>query len=312
MKKILLSLEHFKASGSTQNFYHLYLAFKKNGYSVDVTSPRQGGHFQPHFGKFIFNSNEIYDAIIANHYTAIQHIENVGFSGKMKIFSPQISYIFDGSEFGDKIAMSKKWLDWADHIVTISQESFVALKEMGYHSKVVNQPVHTDLYQKEIPVKNKVILSCVRGDAAKQKIRNAAKICGYTVNELEIFNYNHLHDGTTADIKSQIKNAEIVIGIGRIVYESIAIGRPVIVYDERKYQESYADGLLDSYLSFLSFNERNCSGRTNKYKYNIENLIVEIKKASKLSLNFYDRCLNYFDSENALNIYKCIINSNDG
>lgn len=287
MKKILLVPEHLKASGTTVNFYNLYLGLKKLNVDVDVISPRPEGSYKTLFGSDYIEAYQLrdyYDAVIPNSFISIQFLSQKNIKYATKIFSPQISYIFDGTHIGGPSVVDVKWLQWADTIVTLSEESKIALKDLGYESIVVNQPIDADYYQQSTNVGNhNTILSCVRGSTSKKLIQDAIKETNYKLIELSIFDYNFSKDGSTNDVNKILDSVDLTIGIGRIVYESLAKGVPAIVYDDRNYHGSLADGLLNTIDSFEQSNFANCSGRTKRLVYTKQDILNDIGQSKSES-----------------------------
>ena len=87
------------------------------------------------------------------------------------------------------------------------------------------------------------------------------------------------------EVEDVIKTSDLVIGYGRSVYESMAIGRPCIVYGLNG-----GDGIIDSEQTFLKMLETNCSGWTFQnlkppYEETPDNIVREIEKYSKSHSN---------------------------
>src|SRR5690606_35238485 len=81
----------------------------------------------------------------------------------------------------------------------------------------------------------------------------------------------------TFDIECEINKADLIVGIGRSVYDAMACGRPCIVFDSRDYNGNRADGYLvpDLFDEFVQFN---CSGRYRNIRFNEDDLIREFEK----------------------------------
>src|SRR5690606_33723798 len=80
------------------------------------------------------------------------------------------------------------------------------------------------------------------------------------------------------DIERKINQADLVVGVGRSLYDSMACGRAVISYDVRTYME---EGKGDGYLDENNISEAlkfNCSGRRFNIKFEKESFKNELKK----------------------------------
>lgn len=230
-----------------RNFYVNYFTFKKGDTSRHIE--RLGIEFM---------SRSKYDLILANHNTCVNYLYNYG---------PIIQTchgIYPKLESPSPLA---------DCHVAISFEVHEHLKTLKKNSTIILNGIDLTRYKckKVISPKIKTILSLVQSDKANEKIESACK-------QLNI-NFFHLDKNQNPiwNIEDLINNADLVIGLGRSVYEAIACGRAVIIYDERPYAGSYADGYLtaDTIDLFIS---KNCSGRFRKLKLTTEELSQEIRK----------------------------------
>jgi len=68
-----------------------------------------------------------------------------------------------------------------------------------------------------------------------------------------------------------------VVSLGRGCYEAMACGRPVVIFDKRRYQTQMGDGYVTA-ENFGDFVRNNCSGRYSKKEFTIEELADEFRK----------------------------------
>ena len=82
-------------------------------------------------------------------------------------------------------------------------------------------------------------------------------------------------EGSVNDVEKWINKSDIVIGLGRVVYEAMACGRQPIIFDDRWYQGNLGDGIVtpDNIEKFMEYN---CSGRYSKRKFEVEDIVNEI------------------------------------
>ena len=93
---------------------------------------------------------------------------------------------------------------------------------------------------------------------------------GWTVKEtieegtigFEFFNLGG--DDRRENIDYWINWADLVVGLGRSVYEAMSCGRNAVIYD---YQGG--DGFVTP-ENILEFRKKNCSGRTNRLRYTVD------------------------------------------
>jgi hypothetical protein len=86
-------------------------------------------------------------------------------------------------------------------------------------------------------------------------------------------NFKHLGgEERHENVEDYLLWADMVIGLGRSVYEAMACERNVIIYDYMG-----GDGFVTP-ESILQFRKKNCSGRTNRIAYSPEQLRAEMSK----------------------------------
>ena len=92
------------------------------------------------------------------------------------------------------------------------------------------------------------------------------------------FESNNKHTNEIIDVQSKIAKADLVISLGRGVYESMCMGKNVLVADNRNYMPiGYMDGLIHE-GNFYELIKNNCSGRFSKHEITKEALMFEIDK----------------------------------
>lgn len=213
-----------------------------------------------------YMSRKKYDLIIANHFTTVSRLYKKG------IIIQTCHGIYPKLEQPNKKATG---------FISISQEVQNYLAENGFVSKLIYNSINlTRFYpKKDINDKPKVLLSLCHSVEANEIVKKLCK--ELNLEYLEAFKYKD----PIWNIEDLINSADIVIGLGRSAYESMACGRPVIVYDKRKYFPSYGDGYIRENLGFSLVN--NCSGRFSKKYLTIQDLKKEINKYNKEDQYFF-------------------------
>ena len=96
------------------------------------------------------------------------------------------------------------------------------------------------------------------------------------------------HINPIFNIEDLIKESDLVVSLGRGVYEGMSCGKNVLVADWRDYQHFHGpimDGLVtEENIKTLLFN--NCSGRAKKIPINEKNITDEMKKYSIKNCDF--------------------------
>tara|TARA_R110002020_G_scaffold178229_3_gene371148 strand:- start:976 stop:1437 length:462 start_codon:yes stop_codon:yes gene_type:complete len=91
---------------------------------------------------------------------------------------------------------------------------------------------------------------------------------------------------TTFAVEKEINKADIVVGLGRIVLESLACGRQPIVFDDRIYQGNVGDGIVTpNNIDDLAI--YNFSGRYSNKLFSVDDMVEELKKYDSSHSNFF-------------------------
>lgn len=190
-------------------------------------------------------------------------------------------------------------IDGADKYISISEEVKNNLSDLGYESIIIRNGVDCERFspQKQInkKLKNVLFLSNKQNPHSKDflEIEKACKkmklrlmACG-------------LQFGTSVwETEEFINLADVVISLGRGIYESMACERNVIVAD---YQGM--DGFLDE-NTYLEARKHNCSGRRFNHEITTDNVIKELKKYNiEQGSKNRNLILDYQNIKNTINNY---------
>jgi len=111
-------------------------------------------------------------------------------------------------------------------------------------------------------------------------------------------------------LESLINEADLVVGIGRSVYDAMACGRPVISFDKRKYSQALGDGYLNAQNLEVSI-RHNCSGRGSGKTMDAESFKEELKKYNPSDGQFLrDFALKEFNIEKSVQQYLDVLAKN--
>lgn len=162
---------------------------------------------------------------------------------------------------------------YADFHVGISREVCDSLDRKGFENVLVLNGLDLQQKRPEKPIypQLKKVLSLSQSEDANTMLRNVCDKLG-----LEFLSFNK-HKNPTFHIEQRINEADMVVGIGRSIYDAMACGRPCIVFDSRDYNGNKGDGYLHPYL-FNDFVKTNCSGRYLGKHFSEDTLIDEFRK----------------------------------
>ncbi|RLJ61482.1 hypothetical protein CLV86_2502 [Lacinutrix venerupis] len=292
---ILVTNNHLVNVGGSETFtYALIDGLKKKGHNVEYFTFEKGlvSTKIENELKVPFLSKKEYDIVFANHNTTISYLKK---SIKSK-FIQTCHGIFPPLEQPHK---------YADGYISISQEVQIHLNNKGYNSTLILNGIDCKRFKttKAPQPKLKSVLSLCQSKEANTAIQQAC-------NALNLdFEYLDKNINPIWDIENTINNHDLVIGLGRSIYEAMACGRPVLIYDNRSYADSFADGYLNKEILNNSI-KNNCSGRYYKYKFSVNDLVNEIKKYNYKDGQFFrEFALKNLNIEHQLDTYLEVANN---
>ena len=287
--KILVGANHLDQLGGSETFtYTLVEELSRRNLDVDV---------------FTFHHGEVSDRIARlsrlisvqeitkNHYdlALISHnsIFSINFKSKCSI---QICH-------GVLAPSLEEPSFWADKYVAVSQHVAKHLSSnYDIESEVIGNVINCKRFDVRKPINKSIkrILSLSQAESTNKILRQIGAEL-----DIEIIEFSKIGISTW-NLEEIINEADLVVSIGRGVYESMACGRPVLIYDERTYNGAFGDGLV----TLETFNESakfNCTGKRFRKIFTKESLIEEIKKYdSSISQSLRKKILEEFD------VIKCI------
>lgn len=263
--KILVTNHWLKKLGGSETFtYTLIGELVRQGNEVDLFTNVPGKvskRIEKDFG-VTQRLQERYDLILANHHTTVNEVFRLGRT--VQTCHGVIPRLEQPSNNADvRVGISE---EIADHIASkhiiwngIDCKRFAPLKPLN------DRP--------------KRLLSLVHSDKANILISKACVELGILFVEVNKYKRQFW------DMEEVINNCDIVVSLGRGAYEAMACGRPVVVFDARPYQDSYADGYVDK-GNIMELMKNNCSGRRYKKVFGVNELKKEILKYNKADGEF--------------------------
>ena len=272
---ILLGCDNLKSTGTGTFIYSLNNELLKRGHDVDIFTFNNGliGSRLPNLITNI-SKNSKYDLLILSQKNIVDEILKLNVSG-FKIYVSLMYDNFDKKKFPNETGPFNEM----NRVVTLSEESQNKLQSNGVKSSVIFMGYDCNRFRPIKPIKKEKprILSAVRGETANKMIKQACEILDLEfVSWLKPWDYvSKTEDGSVADVEKWINKSDIVIGLGRVVYEAMACGRQPIIFDDRWYQGNLGDGIVTP-DNIEKFREYNCSGRYSKRKFEVEDIVEEI------------------------------------
>lgn len=262
--KILVANHYLKNYGGTESYtYTLIKELVRLKYDVEYFTFEKGiisDQIENDLGVSYMRKDK-YDLILANHYTCVDYLFTRGFTIQTchgvypKLEQPSL---------------------YADAYVSISQEVQTHLALLGFNSVVIYNGIDTDRFypKNKINPDVKVVLSLSHSEEANSLIES---VC----NELDLkFLKRNKYTNALWNIEDFINEADLVVGLGRSAYEAMSCGRPVVIFDKRKYMDAFADGYITNILGLSLIN--NCSGRYFKRVLDKQSLANEFLKYNQI------------------------------
>ena len=260
VKSILIANNQLLQIGGSETYtYTIIKEFIIRGFDVEYFTFMRGD-FSSRMEKEIgvkFKTKNKYDLILANHNTCVEALMGFGFIIQTchGIYPP----------------LEQPSL-CANFHVAISQEVQNHLAIKGFVSIIIMNGIDTSKFysKKSINKELKNVISLCQSEDANKFIQSVCDTLGIK------FSYLNKNENPIWNVEDFINEADLVIGLGRSVYEAMACGRPVIIYDNRAYFESFSDGyIVNKLANSLS---HNCSGRFYKLKLTEKMMIEEFQK----------------------------------
>ncbi len=251
--KILVANHHLSELAGSETFtITLYNELQKMGHIVDLYAYKKSN---VKLAKTIDEPKDEYDLILLSHNTCMEKFRH--YRG-VKICTvhgttPRLEQPRTG----------------ADLYVSISEEIQSFMDSKGFKSEIIYNGIDSERFQpkKAINVDLKNVLSLCKTDEANIFIKRVCSKLGLNFKAIK----------NQPNVEDYINEADLVVSLGRGVYESLSCGRAVVVYDNRGYQEAYSDG----YLTKSKLDESlqcNYSGRKFKRILTEKDFIEELSK----------------------------------
>ncbi|OJX90625.1 MAG: hypothetical protein BGP01_04390 [Paludibacter sp. 47-17] len=257
---ILIANHHLKRTGGTENYsFALAEEMVRLGHQVEYFTYTKGYVSKKLEESGIrFKSRKTYDLILANHKTTIQFLHRKGFT--VQTCHGTLPTLEQPSKF-------------ADAYVSVTQEVHEHLQTKGIDSTLIKNGINCRRFAPRQQLNDRLgcVLSLCQSDEANAMIHQVCSRNGirYLSADKKLDNVWHLED--------LINQADLVVGIGRSLYDAMACGRTVISFDKRRYSEALGDGYLDA-ATVVDSIRYNCSGRGSRRKMDEATFENELRK----------------------------------
>lgn len=244
--------------------YTIATEMVKRGHSVHILTPKAGPYATEMAKTLSVNPvfDREYDLILISHGPCLVYVNGVGIKG------PRVCIVHG------TIGPTEHPRQGADQYVAVSNEVQAYLKQLGFDAIVIRNPIDCERYEPTQPINVKLqsVLAITTSLRAVSVIESACKQLGVRFSHISKYRPRY-------DVEVAINAVDLVVSLGRGCYEAMACGRNVIVFDDRPYQESWADGMITpaNIEELLRFN---CSGRARKLTWGTEDLVSAMSEYS--------------------------------
>ena len=278
---ILVGCNNLKPNGLGTFIYTQVKELIRRGHEVDVVTLHKG-KISNQLSSNMIELDEIkksYDFILISQNDIAHELIKRNVTG-YKIFTVM------GFIFIDNDIPNNSTLSYVDNVVSICKEIKEHLKkENDIDSIVINQPIDCKRFSSiNLPrwgQSSVKVISMVRGYESEILIRSACEMVGYeyigSQKPVEYQFHDNDEENSIFEVEDKIRRADIVVGLGRCVYESLACGRNALVFDDREYQGNLGDGMVTP-SNIDDLTKCNFSGRFLNKSFDIGDLTKELKK----------------------------------
>ena len=182
-----------------------------------------------------------YDLIIANHNTCLGMLTLHEVEGPKVFTSHGPAHKLEQANYG------------ADYYVSVSEEVLSAQAALGFFGEVVRNPIDLEKFRpQDDAARHPMLIMCKNADAMRMA-RRACELAGIAADVV------HYEAAPADNVHEILPLYEAVITSGRGVYEALACGCDVFIFDVRS-GIMRGDGWVTS-QNMLELVQYNCSGR---------------------------------------------------
>lgn len=264
--RILVGNIHLATTGGTENYtYALATKLKEMGHEVEYFTFVKGLVSDKLEAAGIpYMSHDKYDLILANHHIVVDRLHKHGFT--IQTCHGVLTPLEQPSPF-------------AHRHVSISSEIKKHVAKKGYESSILLNGIDCERFYPQKPLHDKLtgVLSLCQSETANNFIKECCETLDPNIKFLRCNKYTD----NVWEVEKKINEADLVIGIGRSLYDAMACGRCVMSFDIRENNLADNKATGDGYISAENIEQSiadNCIGRDRRIDFTKENFINELKK----------------------------------
>ncbi len=263
--KILVANHHLMKTGGTENYtYTLACELKRLGHEVEYFAFYRGmvaGRLESEGISYMRLKS--YDLVFASHVTTCYYLS------KHLNGCPIVQTCHGKTHFLEQPS------PFADAHVAVSENIQLHLRKQGYASVVIRNGIDCRRFSPKRPLSehlSTVLLMCQGRDACNI-VRESCSRLGIKVLTADKDTDN------LWNVEDRINQADMLIGIGRSLYDGMACGRPAISFDSRPYlmDRPFGDGYITRDMIRHSI-RKNCCGGIYKRFFDVDSFTEELKK----------------------------------
>jgi len=299
---ILVASSNLKTTGLGTFIYTQVTELLKQEHNVDVTtlySGKVGDRLSESFHSCITKKlrvigiddcKESYDLILTNQNDITDEIVKRDVKGRMIFTVHGVAYDWNDCPSEDNLKRIDKVVSVSTRIKNLLsgyEDSPFFDWDRKIDSVVIKTPIDCERFspaEDEGPhwgiIKPRV-LSMVRGEEANKILQDACQALDYELvgwqKPVDYIFSEHDEDKVVFNVEDKINNVDIVVGLGRIIYETLSCGKNALIFDDREYQGNLGDGMVTPDNITSSCLRYNCSGRFLCKSYDVESMIDELK-----------------------------------
>jgi len=267
--RILVGNNRMADPGGSETYaYALIAELQRQGHDVECITLQKGmvSSYVGCLGVPVYTTPiyDVYDLALLSHSSSIELARNV------KAFKIQTCHgIYPNLEQPVK---------GMDAYVAISDEVYTHLKSKGYNSSIIHNGIDCERFasSRSINTRLQTVLSLCHDEKTNHYLQSICHLLNVRLIKKNKF------DAPIWRVENLINEADLVVTLGRGAYEAMAMGRNVLLYDNRRYVggEALGDGMVDK-DNIFSFLENNCSGRYSAKPFPTKEMLLAFKKYRK-------------------------------